>query len=50
MIYNNDYSLILYAWVLSNDTNTNTIEVLPQEWNAGGAAIYFNTTFNIKRG
>jgi len=52
MIYNNDYSLILYAWVLSNDTNTNTIEVLPQEWNDAGwqTAIYFNNTFNIKRG
>ena len=52
MIYNNDYSLILYAWVLSNDTNTNTIEVVPQTWHEMGYqnTAYFNNTFHIKRG
>ena len=54
MIYVADYSLVLYAYVLSNDTNTNTLEILLAEegsvtWIYEDSAIVFHNTFFIKK-
>jgi hypothetical protein len=54
MIYVADYSLVLYAYVLSNDTNTNTLEILLAEednttWIYEDPAVVFHNTFFIKK-
>jgi hypothetical protein len=55
MIYVADYSLVLYAYVLSNDTNTNTLEILLAEkdgitWiSEDNYSVVFHSTFFIKK-